>query len=134
MNMSQISSWLLTLSLALATTSCVTPRRLDRFSEVPAGSLLASAPRAIIVERPFVHKASSFPAGRYAATVTDGKGVYYDAPEELIQNGPFGANTIKGGLYLSPASPREIRTWTSYRGAPIKVIGEIEGMVYRFEK
>jgi hypothetical protein len=125
---------LLALSVALSATACVTPRRLDRFSEVPSGSLLASAPRAIVVERAFQHRASSFPSGRYVATVTNGTGVYYDAPEELIQNGPFGANTIKGGLYLEPASPREIRAWTSYRGAPIVVFGNIEGLSYRFEK
>ena len=134
MKASPAGYYLIIASIALSMTSCVTPRRLDRFSEVPAGSLLGSAPRVIVVERAFQHKASSFPAGRYVATVTDGTGVYYDAPEELIQNGPFGANTIKGGLYLSPASPRAIRAWTSYRGAPIKVIGDIQGLAYRFEK
>lgn len=122
------------LALLLAQTSCVIPRRLDRVSDMTGTTAVGSAPRFLVVERPFRHKASSFPAGRYQATVTDGAGVYYEAPDKVIQNALFGANTIEGGLYVPTSRDEGVRTWVSYGGSPIKVIGAVQDLSFHSEK
>jgi hypothetical protein len=97
-------------------------------------SSLASAPRTLIVDRPFRHKVSSYPSGRYIATVTDGRGIYYEAQDKVIQTGVFRVATVYGGLYVPVDKSESIRSWVEYEGTPIKVIGDIEGLSYHFEK
>jgi hypothetical protein len=71
---------------------------------------------AVILQEPYSfrtpsgiggHELLTLPAGRYAPSQEDDKGVYYYAPSQTVARGGFipGAGHGRGGIYLTRATP-----------------------------
>ncbi len=122
-------------AITLASTSCST---IQPISAATPGSPAASAPRTMIVERPYSrHRLGllSLPAGRYTAQFSDDDGAYYVAPTKIVSGFPV-RRLEDGGFYASFKRPVEMRPYVVDldSGSPVVLNHPAEGLAYHFER